>query len=186
MDERRRPDRATTEAMAAAVAATKRADALAQDARARIADADARAVDADAQTLHAKTGIVAADAHMEAARLHMEAANVHEADAQEWQEKADEQMAEAAALLADARDDSAEYQRAIYHYTQLVRHRMANPIQIIQGAANAMLDLPDMDQDKRHALTVAIQQQAQVLENVCLQPVVKDDAERGLEPRPFA
>lgn len=173
------------EAMERAHAAEKRAEALAVSARARIADADARSIDADAQTRHAKTGITAADAHMEAARIHMEAANLHEADAQQCQERADRQMAEAAALLASARDDSAEYQRAVYHYTQLVRHRMANPIHIICGAARTLMDMPDMDQSERLELTTAIHEQAQVLERVCLQPLVLDDTENSLRPRPF-
>lgn len=185
MDDRRRTDRRVDEAVAVALAAEKRADALAEDARARIADAHARSVDADAQTLHAKTGIAAADAHMEAARLHMDAANVHEADAREWQERADRQMVEAAALLADARDDSEEYQRAIYHYTQLVRHRMANPIHIICGASRTLMDIPNLDDGKRQELIQAIHDQAEILERVCLKPMVMDDAERNLRPRPF-
>ena len=48
---------------------------------------------------------------------------------------ADEQLVVAAAKLAEATSDSEEYQRALFHYTQLVRHRMANPLQVIVGAA---------------------------------------------------
>lgn len=35
---------------------------------------------------------------------------------------ADEQLVVAAAKLAEATSDSEEYQRALFHYTQLVRH----------------------------------------------------------------
>lgn len=180
------PDDLLNDALASARSAERRADVCSADALARIVDADARSVDADAQTRHAQTGIEAAKRHMEAARLHMEAANSHEADAMATQQRADERLAEAAALLADAEEDSAEYDRAVYHYTQLVRHRMANPIQVICGMAQTLRDQRTMDPELRHQMVVAIHEQAQVLERVCLDPRVLDDAERELRPRPFS
>lgn len=173
------------DAIAAARAAERRAKSLADDARARIVDADARSTDADAQTRHAETGIEAAKAHMEAARLHMAAANHAEADAHALQERADDQMAEAASLLADRRDDDVEYQRAIYHYTQLVRHRMANPLQTICGMSKMLHDLPELDPVERQKMICHIYEQAQVLERVCLEPEIMNDTERELRPRPF-
>src|SRR5881394_1784374 len=66
-------------------------------------------------------------------------------DAERLMTFADEQLVVAAAKLAEATSDSEEYQRALYHYTQLVRHRMANPLQIIGGIAATLIAKPDLE-----------------------------------------
>jgi signal transduction histidine kinase len=97
---------------------------------------------------------------------------------------ADEQLITAAAKLAEATSDSAEYQRALYHYTQLVRHRMANPLQVIGGAAATLQAQPDLDPAARELLIAAIYKQAKVLELICLEPKIMHPSENGLDPRP--
>ena len=183
MDERSDPNDEAT-AVTSAHDAERRANAVEADARARMDDADQRIRDADAQTAHAKTGIDAADAHMRAAKAHMEAVNLQQDQAADLQLRADDQMRAAARLLAAAQDDSAEYQRALYHYTQLMRHRMANPIQVIGGAARTLVDMSDLAEETRQELYAAILDQAEVLERVCLDPEVLGAAEMELHPRP--
>lgn len=122
----------------------------------------------------------------EAARLRMAAVHVREQNVQRLQDRADAQMAEAVALMEAARRDSQEYQRAIYHYTQLVRHRMANPLQTISGMALTLRDQRDLDPQLRHQMIEAIYEQAQALERICLEPQIVNDAERELRPRPEA
>jgi signal transduction histidine kinase len=90
----------------------------------------------------------------------------------------------AAAKLAEATSDSEEYQRALFHYTQLVRHRMANPLHIIGGAAATLQARPDMSAAEREVLVNEICRQAKTLERVCLEPKIMHPSENGLEPRP--
>ena len=85
---------------------------------------------------------------------------------------------------AEATSDSEEYQRALYHYTQLVRHRMANPLHIIGGAAATLQAQPELDSLARNALLAEIYKQTKVLERVCLEPKVMHPSENGLEPMP--
>jgi len=98
--------------------------------------------------------------------------------------KADEQLVVAAAKLAEATSDSEEYQRALYHYTQLVRHRMANPLQTIFGMAQTLASMPDLPRSDRLLMIDAILKQAQVLEKVCLDPTIMHASEHELDPRP--
>lgn len=147
--------------------------------------ADAHIADADAQTAHADAHMDAAKAHMLAARAHMTDAD-HRADgADSSREQADQQLAAAAEQLAKAQANSDEYERALYHYTQLVRHRMANPLQVICGALQTLLERPGMEDSDRVELLEAAHEQAKVLSRICLEPEVLADVERGLEPRPF-
>lgn len=165
--------------------ARHRAALRSANADARIADADARIVDADAQIRHAGTAMDAAKAHMAAADAHMREADQKSADAVELMEEADERMAAAAIALAEARDDSAEYERALYHYTQLVRHRMANPLQAIAGLAQTLEEHPDLPREQRLEMVSAIRDQASVLERVSLEPTHRNPVEHDLHPKPF-
>lgn len=176
---------AVDEALADARRAEQRADARAADADARVADADARIVDADAQTRHAMTAMDAAISHMSAAEAHMRDADQRATDADHLMLRADAHIERAAKALASAKDDSAEYQRALYHYTQLVRHRMANPLQAIYGLAQTLEEHPDLPRDRRLEMIATIREQAQALERVSLDPDNLDEAERELHPRPF-
>ena len=98
--------------------------------------------------------------------------------------EADEQLVVAAAKLAEATSDSDEYQRALYHYTQLVRHRMANPLQIISGMARTLASMPDLPDADRVPMLNAILSAAQVLEKICLEPKIMHASEHELEPAP--
>ena len=97
---------------------------------------------------------------------------------------ADEQLVVAAAKLAEATSDSEEYQRALFHYTQLVRHRMANPLQIIVGAAATLRARTDLPIDEHLALLDVIVKEAVVLERICLAPKIMDPSEDTLDPAP--
>jgi signal transduction histidine kinase len=97
---------------------------------------------------------------------------------------ADEQLITAAAKLAEATSDSEEYQRALYHYTQLVRHRMANPLHIIGGAAATLQAQPELSSVDRGVLLDEIYKQAKILERVCLEPKIMHPSELDLSPRP--
>jgi PAS domain S-box-containing protein len=73
---------------------------------------------------------------------------------------AERMIAEAARRMSEAEFDSAEYRRALQHYTQLVRHRIANPLQVIFGVAQTLRGLPDLDPPQRDELLRAIEQAA--------------------------
>lgn len=165
--------------------AERRADLRTQDADARIVSADAHIADAEAQTAHADAHMDAAKAHMVAARAHMTDADLRAEGADSSRDQADLQLEAAARQLAKAQANSDEYERALYHYTQLVRHRMANPLQVICGTLQTLLDRPGMEESDRNEMLEAAHQQANVLSRICLEPEVLADVERGLEPRPF-
>ena len=97
---------------------------------------------------------------------------------------ADEQLLVAAAKLAEATSDSEEYQRALFHYTQLVRHRMANPLQIIVGAAATLRARTDLPIDEHLSLLDVIVKEAVVLERMCLAPKIMHPSEDTFDPTP--
>jgi len=105
-------------------------------------------------------------------------------DADHLMSKADEQLVIAAAKLAEATSDSEEYRRALYHYTQLVRHRMANPLQTISGMARTLSNMPDLPRSDRLLMIDAICKQAQILEKICLDPKIMHASEHELDPKP--
>jgi hypothetical protein len=95
---------------------------------------------ADEHAMAAEIRLAEANVHMQAAKEHLTAAASRSAaadhqteDAERLMAFADEQFVVTAAKLAEARSDSEEYQRALFDYTALVRHRMANPLQTIVG-----------------------------------------------------
>lgn len=182
----------------AVAAREQEADVREAEADDRDESADARAaVDATARqdvvTEAARADLMLAEANvaLQAAKELLNAASSQEAaadhkveDAERLMSFADEQLTTAAAKLAEATSDSEEYQRALYHYTQLVRHRMANPLHIIGGAAGTLQMQPDMDPVERTALLAEIFRQTKILERVCLEPKIMHESEHGLEPRP--
>lgn len=169
-----------------AQADAREADADVRDAQvdARVADADARIAQADASIAEAQAGLDAARGHMREARSHMQTVAAREDDVFASKLAADEQLAKAAAAIASATEDSEEYRRAVYHYTQLMRHRMANPLTSICGMTQTLLDRRDLDEDTKVRMLCHILEQAKLLEQVSLQPVVQSDVEHGLHPRP--
>src|SRR4051812_44162636 len=98
--------------------------------------------------------------------------------------EADEQLVVAAAKLAEATSDSEEYQRALFDYTSLVRHRMANPLQTIVGAAATLKARPALPSDQQRVLLDVIVKEPVVLERVCPTPKTMHPSEGPLAPTP--
>lgn len=184
-------------------------------ADARDATADARDSAADARDVVSDDREAAADhrelrMHAEAMELDRQnrcsaAARGANADAREIAADAREALADGRDAVADSRDritivrmaeadrridlaahDCNEYHRALHHYTQLVRHRIANPLQIIGGMAATLLVRTDLNPDTRGGMLAAIVDQARVLERVSLcDPELQGSEERELRPKPF-
>jgi signal transduction histidine kinase len=83
-------------------------------------------------------------------------------------------------VVDEARFRAAEYARARYDYTQVVRHRIANPLTIIKGASQT-LDIGELNEEMRHALRLAIYQAAQQLEEISLEPTRQGDEEHEFD-----
>src|SRR3954449_4358061 len=147
-------------------------------------DLERRAVVADLRVAEANVALQSAKEHLNAAAAQEAAAEHKTEDAERLKSFADDQLVTAAAKLAEATSDSEEYQRALYHYTQLVRHRMANPLHIIGGAAATLQARPDMLAAERAVLLNEIYKQTKVLERVCLEPKIMHPSETGLDPMP--
>lgn len=78
---------------------------------------------------------------------------------------------------------AAEYRRALLDYTQLVRHRIANPLTAITGGIETML-ARELDPGTRTALLQAMLQMAEELSAIALHPEVIRPEETGLAPSP--
>lgn len=129
--------------------------------------------------------LAAARTQMDEAAVRMADAEVQLARAAMSQVAADEQSVEAGRLSGVAIRDSNEYQRALTHYLRLMRHRIANPLHIIQGMAQTLLDRPDLDEEVRRQMIEAIKVQAHLLELTTLfDPDVHSREESPLDPRP--
>jgi len=126
----------------------------------------------------------AAKEHLVAAENQTALADHRTEDAERLMEFADEQLEVAAAKLAEATSDSEEYQRALFDYTTLVRHRIANPLQSIVGAAATLKARPDLPEDQRLTLLDVIVKEAVVLERICLTPKIMHPSEDALAPTP--
>lgn len=91
------------------------------------------------------------------------------------------------AQLHDAKEPvrqaAAEYRRALLDYTQLVRHRIANPLTAITGGIETLL-ARDLDAPTRTALLEAMLQMADELGRIALHPEVIRPEETGLAPSP--
>jgi signal transduction histidine kinase len=84
-----------------------------------------------------------------------------------------------------ARYRAAEYARARRHYTQVVRHRMMNPIQAIKGGAQTLQRTGHpVDPGVRDQLLQVIVDAASELETVSLVPERRDELERDLDAVP--
>lgn len=83
--------------------------------------------------------------------------------------------------------ESEEYRRALRHYQQVVRHRIANPLQVIGGMSRTLLDHPDLDQEVRARMLEEIHVAADKLGHASIfAPEQLDETERALRPRPFS
>lgn len=91
------------------------------------------------------------------------------------------QIARALAFVIDeARVRAAEYARARHDYTQVVRHRIANPLAVIRGAAQT-LERGSLDDITRHELRQAIIEASELLESISLAPERAGVEERELD-----
>lgn len=75
-----------------------------------------------------------------------------------------------------------EYRRALRDYTQLMRHRLANPLTTIVSGIATLRERPDMDPDTRNALLEMMAEHAAELERVALYPIVQRPEESNLVP----
>lgn len=82
-----------------------------------------------------------------------------------------------------AREAAAEYRRALLDYTQLVRHRIANPLTAVTGGLITLLER-DLDEDTQRLLLMSMLDQAHELERVALHPETLRAEEAVLAPAP--
>lgn len=82
-----------------------------------------------------------------------------------------------------ARVAHAEYNRALVDYTQLVRHRIANPLTSVIGGIQTLLDL-DLDEATRRELLESMLECARRVEQVSLHPDAIGPEEHELDARP--
>lgn len=90
--------------------------------------------------------------------------------------------------LADALRDSQEhaehtgreYERALRDYTQLMRHRLANPLMAIRGGITTLQET-ELDEQARQQLLDMVNEQAKQLELVALHPEPVGDEEHELD-----
>ena len=95
----------------------------------------------------------------------------------------------AGALLVEAVNDvrwqEGEYQKAVNHYTQLMRHRVANPLTAICGLTQTLMEMPDLDIETRSEMYHAIYTQCLELLHLSLEPRAISAEEVGLQGMPF-
>jgi len=83
----------------------------------------------------------------------------------------------------EAKRRAREYERARRDYASLLRHRIANPLMTIGGAART-LRAKRGDEKKREQLLETIIEASESLENVSLEPRLRGAEELELEPIP--
>ena len=81
------------------------------------------------------------------------------------------------------REAAEEYRRALLDYTQLVRHRIANPLTAISGGIRTLLE-HELDDATREQLLTLMLQKAEELERVALRPDSLRSEEATLAPVP--
>lgn len=84
-----------------------------------------------------------------------------------------------------ARWQESEYEHALDHYVQLMRHRLANPLTAISGLARTLVEIPDLDDATRTEMLRTIDEQAQKLLQISLDPRRVGDEEHELSAEPF-
>lgn len=86
----------------------------------------------------------------------------------------------------DAADWSrGEYERALGHYRSLVRHRLANPLTVLRGAAETLARRePELAPGERARLLGLLRTELDRLEATALEPVPVSEEERELDPEP--
>lgn len=88
-------------------------------------------------------------------------------------------------VTAPARIAAAEYRRALLDYTQLVRHRLANPLTALTAGVQTLRDLDlVLDRDTRLEILDAMIETASRLERAVLHPEIDTGVEGELRPVP--
>jgi signal transduction histidine kinase len=90
----------------------------------------------------------------------------------------------AAATLDLAEYKAVEYERARLDYTQVVRHRVMNPITVIIGAGETLKAGAISDPQLASRLLDAIIESARTIESETLAPERRNELERELDPVP--
>ena len=84
-----------------------------------------------------------------------------------------------------ARVAAAEYRRALLDYTQLVRHRLANPLTALTAGVMTLRDLDDsLDDETRQEILEAMIDTSHRLERAVLHPELDTGVEGGLQVVP--
>jgi hypothetical protein len=87
--------------------------------------------------------------------------------------------------LAAAFEDSQEYQRAVRHYRDIVRHRIANPLQIVKGMAITLVNDDSMGQQQVQMLDAIIEAAYRLERATLFDPDSQSAVEQVLHPKPF-
>jgi signal transduction histidine kinase len=88
-------------------------------------------------------------------------------------------------LVAEqTRLDAVEFARARRDYEQLVRHRIGNPLTVVQGVAHTLAHHPHLDDEVRTALLDSLLAAADELASVSLDATQQRPEERDLQPLP--
>ena len=90
----------------------------------------------------------------------------------------------AMATVSLARFRADEYDRARHDYTQVVRHRVMNPVTVILGAAETLRCGAIKNDELAQSLLAAIIESAQVIQDEALVPERRDHLERDLDAMP--
>ena len=97
----------------------------------------------------------------------------------------DEHERELATIREPARIAAAEYRRALRDYTQLVRHRLANPLTALTVGVATLRDLePGLDSRTRCRILDSMAETALRLEQAVLHPDRETSSEGGLRSSP--
>ena len=89
-------------------------------------------------------------------------------------------------VVEEAAHNAREYERARRDYEQLVRHRIANPLAVVQGVALTLRDHPELPADTRRSLVASLVAASDELVDVSLEPEQRSAEEHGLQAVPRA
>lgn len=89
-------------------------------------------------------------------------------------------------VVEEAQHNAREYERARRDYEQLVRHRIANPLAVVQGVALTLQDHPELPADTRRSLITSLVAASEELVDVSLEPAQRSVEERELHAIPRA
>lgn len=90
-----------------------------------------------------------------------------------------------AAAVDEAQIRAREYDRALHDYTRLVRHRLANPLMSVQGAAATLrARRRQLAPEQEDELLTVLVEATQRLEQLSLDPTELTAEEHELEPTP--